>query len=61
MKKFNVAIPWSFTFSVKVEAQNEEEALEKACKQRPSVCHQCARDIEIHDRDDLGKNEVFEL
>jgi len=61
MKEFNVAIPWTLTFSVKVKAQNEDEAIEKACKQRPSVCHQCARDIEIHDWDDLGKIEVFEL
>lgn len=60
MKNYNVYIPWSFTFKVLVQAQNEQEAIEKASKQRPSVCSECSDDIEINDWDDLGKVEVIQ-
>jgi len=48
MKNYLARIPWNCTVLVKVEAENENEAIEKALKKcNPNLCHQCSNEIEI--------------
>lgn len=60
MKKYLVIFEVYGSASAEVEADSKEEAQEKAARQvHPSVCHQCARDVQI---DDVGEVvEVMEL
>ena len=49
MKKYHVAMPFYATAFIKVEAENEEEAIEKAEREigYPTLCHQCSHDVEM--------------
>jgi len=54
MKKYLVRIPWHCTFLVKVDAEDENEAKEKAetSAEYPSLCHYCSEEIEIDEMND---------
>lgn len=44
--------------SVTVEADDHDEAIEKACNEaRPFICHQCAKEVEVGD--EWEPNAVF--
>ena len=60
--KFRVTLIVDATTSCEVEADSKEEALEKAYqKGYPSVCHQCAQELEVNGlspcSDDLDRVE----
>lgn len=47
--KYDVAVIYTLTQWVEVEAESEEEAEELACNEVcPTLCHQCARLGELH-------------
>lgn len=51
MKKWSVVLSVDATMIVEVEADSGEDAKDKALEVagRPTVCHQCARDLSIGD------------
>lgn len=51
MKKYSVLLSVDATVYVVVEANSEEEAKEKAYEvaHRPSLCHQCAKEMDTGD------------
>lgn len=53
MKTYSVCVPLFASTVIKVKAESKEAALEKALEKArtPSVCHQCARELEVGDVD----------
>lgn len=52
MPKYYVSVPVFASAGTAVEATNEEEAIDKAIsKLYPSLCHQCAGEVELGDLD----------
>jgi hypothetical protein len=50
VKKYLVIFNVHASASAEVKAESREEAEEKAARKvHPSVCHQCARDVQIGD------------
>jgi hypothetical protein len=62
MPKYGVSIPIYASAYVEVEADSEEEAIEKAEESyHVSLCHQCAREVEIGEFDDSASSEAYLL
>lgn len=60
MKKYTVSVPIYANYFVKVEADSESEAIEKAEKQFiPSLCCQCSDNIELGEFDESGTSEAY--
>jgi hypothetical protein len=50
--KYNVAVPFTATVNVEVEADSIEEAKKKALAEASaSLCHQCSKEVTIGDPD----------
>ena len=50
MPRYNVTIPLYASVVYEVEAKNKKEAIERALDEGcPTLCHQCAHEVEIHD------------
>jgi hypothetical protein len=61
MKKYKVKVPFLCSFSISVEADNEDEAVDKAFEDAcPRICQQCGKDITIGDPDWATYPEVTE-
>lgn len=56
MAQYDVQIPKVIWLNIKVEADNEEAAIEEAFQQAPGMCHQCTgwRTNWSIDEDDWG-------
>lgn len=61
MTKYLVSIPYHCCFLVKVEAENEEQAIRKSNTVFPNLCHQCSDEIEIGEANDSYEPDVQEL
>lgn len=61
MNRYSVMFTVDASVTVDVDAENEEQAKERAWAQvsSPSVCHQCSREVEVGEIMDLV--EVLEL
>jgi len=61
-KKYSVSIPWHCSVVVEVEAENAEEAAEKALNDvNPTLCHQCSDEVELGDCNVDFEPDVTEL
>jgi hypothetical protein len=62
MPKYHVTFIVDATTYVQVEADNEEQAKEKAWEQvdHPCLCYQCSNDLEVGDIVELHSCEVME-
>ena len=61
MKKYNVWMPYKLFVVKEVEAENEEEAIEKAMDETDgcvSLCYQCMTEKNISDNPYLIEDEV---
>jgi hypothetical protein len=48
MSKWNVCIPLDGSYTIKVETETEDEAIDKALEiANPSLCQHCAKHIDI--------------
>jgi hypothetical protein len=62
MNKYSVSIPWHCSVFVKVEAENEEQARDKAIeKATPFLCHHCSENIELGEFNDDYDFDVVEI
>jgi len=56
MKKFSVTIPVHATATITVEAEDKQNAIIDAHNEGvPSLCHYCARELEVNDFIDNDK------
>lgn len=61
MSKFNVWLPYKLFVVKEVEAENEEEAINKVLEETPSslsLCYQCMREENISDNPELIEKEI---
>lgn len=61
MSKYNVYLPYKLFVVKEVEAENEEEAINKILEETDcflSLCYQCMRDEDIYDNPYLIEDEV---
>lgn len=61
MSKYNVWLPYKFYVVKEVEAENEEEAIDKVLEETDnylSLCYQCMMQEDISDNPELIENEV---
>lgn len=62
MKKYFVSIPWNCSVFCEVEAENKEQAIEKAFLEiSPSLCRQCSDEIELDEFNDNIEISVEEI
>jgi len=62
MSKYRVSIPWLCTFSVTVEAENEDAAVEKAyANATPTVCVHCVKEIQLGECNDNADPSAEEV
>ena len=55
MPRYIVTVPLYASVVREVEAKNQKDAIQKALDEGcPTVCHQCAREIEINDLKETG-------
>jgi hypothetical protein len=62
MKRYRVYVPVHAGYSVVVDAEDPEHAIEKAYDQgEPTICHQCSDVVEICGLGDIDPENVIEV
>lgn len=61
-KRWSVSVPWHAEVIVKVEADTEAQAIDKAERRAwPSLCYQCSREVVIGEANTEFPSEATEL
>ena len=61
-KQYLVRVPWNCTFICRVEAENEEDAKDRAIACGwPALCHSCSNEVEIDEANDNADIVVEEV